>query len=402
MMELIQGILIALGVMVAFPMMRLVTTFFHEMGHAIPALISTKDIVEVHVGSYGEEGKAPNLQIGRLHFYLRFDVFNWNIGMCVPHGRSTWLGRLMTIIGGPIASTMICGVALFYMITQQSNPGILAAGIAMMILALIDLIVNLVPGATAYRSSEGEIQMSDGRQLVELFGQMGMSEQYHQVEALQHAGHHDQAIEKLRAMISGGDHNRKHYKLLIKSYLKNKNYQAVIDTYEQLVDHHSLVTDDYRTIGLSYLEVGNNTECVRCLNEYLYHNYSDSQANCARGLARMGLDQRVEALRDFQAAIAYSGTSNISKPLAHRGYLQVMLGDKEEGYADLQTAQENDPEGKIIDLQYYLAVYHEKMAEYDQALVYYQKAKELGYEHHGLEYKIYEMEERSSGRGLGV
>jgi len=277
--------------MVAFPMMRLVTTFFHEMGHAIPALISTKDIVEVHVGSYGEEGKAPNLQIGRLHFYLRFDVFNWNIGMCVPHGRSTWLGRLMTIIGGPIASTMICGVALFYMITQQSNPGILAAGIAMMILALIDLIVNLVPGATAYRSSEGEIQMSDGRQLVELFGQMGMSEQYHQVEALQHAGHHDQAIEKLRAMISGGDHNRKHYKLLIKSYLKNKNYQAVIDTYEQLVDHHSLVTDDYRTIGLSYLEVGNNTECVRCLNEYLYHNYSDSQANCARGLARMGLDQ---------------------------------------------------------------------------------------------------------------
>jgi len=399
-MELIIGILIALGVIVAFPMMRLVTTFFHEMGHAIPALLSTNGIVEVHVGSYGEEGKSPNLRLGRLHFYLRFDVFSWNIGMCVPHGKSSWLGRLITILGGPIASTLICGVALYYMITQQSNPGILAGGIAMMILALIDLVVNLVPGATAYRSSDGEIQMSDGRQLVELFGQSGMSEEFHEVMEMQHAGRHDAAIEKLKSIISGGDHNRKYYQLLIKSYLKTKNHQAVIETYEDLVDHHNLITDDYRTIGLSYLEIGNNTECVRCLNEYLYHNYSDSQANCARGMARMGLDQRVEALRDFNAAIGYSGERDISKPLAHSGYLKILLGDKENGLADLQMAADKDSEGTIIELPYYFAVYHDKMAEYDKALTYYQQAKDLGYQHHGLEYKIYEMEERSSGRSL--
>ena len=53
-MQLIFGILIALFGLALIIVIKLSTTFFHEMGHAIPALIFTKKPVSVYVGSYGD------------------------------------------------------------------------------------------------------------------------------------------------------------------------------------------------------------------------------------------------------------------------------------------------------------------------------------------------------------
>lgn len=391
-MQLLTGILIAVCWILLLPIMRLFTTFFHEMGHAIPALVLTDGKVEVFVGSYGNRQRSRNISIGRLSLHFSLDVFDWKIGMCIPYGQSTWLGSMIILLGGPIASIIVCSSVMMYL-TRSSYPDyILVIALAMFLLAILDLFVNLIPAATSYRSPDGQVQLSDGRQIQQLLLKRKLPKEYFELETKLHNQQYDEVIEELKSKIEEKQ-PKEYYQLLISACLKNRDYKEVIGTYEKMIDYHPLIKDDYRTIGLSYLELKNYTECVRCLNEYLYANFSDFEANCARGVARMQQGDKIEALRDFEAAISYSKHENVSIPLSHRAYLQIMLNHLEEGYQDLLSSKKYDQEEKNEYLPYYFATYHEKVGEYDKALFYYKKAKDKDFDFYGLEYKIYEMEE---------
>ena len=66
-MDYIYGILLGIIWISGIIFMRSITTFFHEMGHAIPALLFTqKEKVNVFVGTYGDISNSLQLNFGRL------------------------------------------------------------------------------------------------------------------------------------------------------------------------------------------------------------------------------------------------------------------------------------------------------------------------------------------------
>ena len=71
-MGILTGILFALVAILVIILIKQSTTFFHEMGHAIPALIFTKKSVTVYIGSYGDISKTTQFKLGRLTIYFKW------------------------------------------------------------------------------------------------------------------------------------------------------------------------------------------------------------------------------------------------------------------------------------------------------------------------------------------
>lgn len=103
-------------------LLRPVAVLIHEMGHAIPALIFTKEIVEIQIGKQREmesmaeelssqllEAQLPPQRTGRLRWAFSFQS---SLRGFTGYDRES-LGRkalLGIIVGGPFLSLMACGI----------------------------------------------------------------------------------------------------------------------------------------------------------------------------------------------------------------------------------------------------------------------------------------------------
>lgn len=90
-----------------------IDTIIHEFGHAIPALIFTKDKVKIRLGSLGGNNKnLGKLSLGRLDIAL--EKFNPFIGMVQCNKSKLTKFQSITIFaGGPIISLFLGIILLF-------------------------------------------------------------------------------------------------------------------------------------------------------------------------------------------------------------------------------------------------------------------------------------------------
>jgi len=101
-------------VVITLSVLRPLTTFIHEMGHAIPSLLYTKGIVTIYVGSYGDPDKSIHFTVGRLKVYFKYNPLLWDSGLCVPgQGDISITKNMVIILMGPLTS--LC-VGVFYTI----------------------------------------------------------------------------------------------------------------------------------------------------------------------------------------------------------------------------------------------------------------------------------------------
>jgi len=393
-MEFLIGIGIVLGWIIAFPIARLVFTIFHEMGHAIPALLFSDGDIDVYIGSYGGEKQSLSFTIGRLNFFFRFDIFDWQIGMCVPHGMSSIIGRFFIVLGGPIASISIMSYVVYFVFKNQYSESVWAVVIALFLLALLDLIINLIPNDTKYTKKDGMAVKSDGGQLLELFRTLGHAEELGEIEKLYYEKKYSEVKNIIENKIEKGESKRPFYDLLIKTYQKEDNALGVVNTYEKYVGKFSLRSVDYKIIGLAYVDLHRYEEAIKPLNEFLYSKYNDHEALYARAVCRIKMNEYEEAFKDFKSSYHFSSDEESTSPLAQMAYLYLRENNLEQAELLLNEAAEKDINGENVDLQYYLAMYNERIGNYQMALDYYRNAQSLGHEYHGFEYKIYEMEEK--------
>lgn len=98
-----MGIIQMVANICAFVIVFQLTTIIHELGHAIPARIFSKDKVTIYLG-VGDSKR--NLKIGGLQVVIRgFDSFT---GFALWNGdKLTRLGKLVSSIGGPLISLMV-------------------------------------------------------------------------------------------------------------------------------------------------------------------------------------------------------------------------------------------------------------------------------------------------------
>lgn len=132
--------------------------FLHELGHALMALLVTKQRVEMEVGSLGGR---KSLDIGRLNLAFRLGGLRYGATK-YERGKESSRTQALVAMGGPLASLM--ATLLFGGLMASSVLGswlwIVSLGLGLANFRI--LIVAVWPMEYRPMGSEGEVWLSDG------------------------------------------------------------------------------------------------------------------------------------------------------------------------------------------------------------------------------------------------
>ena len=116
-MEFINVILEIILNFILFYMIFLLSTIIHEFGHALPALILTKDNVKIILGRNNK--KLKKIRVGRLDIHLKgFNPFTGFVYW--DKSQLTRFKKIVILAGGPVFS-LIFGIVLLLVCRNMEN-----------------------------------------------------------------------------------------------------------------------------------------------------------------------------------------------------------------------------------------------------------------------------------------
>ncbi len=388
-MEYLQGILLGIAWIGGIILMRSITTLFHELGHAIPALIFTKkEKVNVFVGTYGDLSNSLQLHLGRLALYLKLNVFNWRIGLCTHGGVKGLFPQIMVILGGPFASLLIAAFAL-YIITTKNYPQFWTVFVVLFLIsAIIDFLVNIDPSHTPIKLYNNSVTYSDGYQLINVFKRRGLPEPFFKAEKLYHEKKYAECLAIVENLINTPPQKKQVYDLKINCHIAKKDYVEALNVYDSFKAIHPYAYTDFYQLGWLNYKVNRWDEALSYFDHCNYEHHMDGLVLAHRGYIHLQRGNIERAEQDLVAAISYSPDN----PMAwnNNALLKIKKGDLEGANLALKQALHLAP--KSPDVYYHIGIFHEEKRAFKEALANYQLARDLGLDYHGIELKIADIE----------
>jgi tetratricopeptide (TPR) repeat protein len=385
-MEVFLGIGIALLTIFSILIVRSLTTLFHELGHAVPALFFTSDTVKVFVGSHGDSDH-PSLKLGRFQIFFKMSLFDWNIGMCESQRISNFWKRFFIIIGGPIASLLVA-IPFYFLLMNDDFPYYLRFMIfVFLIAAVIDFFINIIPINRSFRTHKGDMIYNDGYNLIALLTRKDLSKEFLSIEQKYVQGKYEEVIIDCNEMIADGKESKQVYYLLASSYQKEGDYEEALSRYTDMNNKYKLSHEDYYDLGVLYNEKRDYKRSIESLDHYLYINFSDARALELRGKSKLFIDDFEGALKDLERAISLD--KKIVSAWSYRFGALVKLGNLEAAEKALEQAKKIDPDNPLMT--YYQGVYHYDSKDYDNALKYLSLAEKNNLPFHDIQYKLSEV-----------
>ncbi|MEL6142491.1 MAG: M50 family metallopeptidase, partial [Bacteroidota bacterium] len=370
--------------------MRLLSTTLHELGHAIPALLYTKEPVKVFIGSYGEEQGSWRLSLGRLSFFFKPRFLAWNLGMCSSTGKMNTQQRAIMLLGGPLASVIVAGLALWAIVTFKFGEVEIIIVSAFLLSAIWDLIVNLVPRASNIGFSLDQHQplLSDGTQLLMLWRYHRQSPELKALTKKLEDKEYEEVVTEVERRIAEGNAPLGLYGLAIDAYTAMKEYGGALSIYEALHKRYPLQGRDLAEVAALYAKLGNYREAINCYDAYLHDAFTDVSALHGRGWAYQQMGEHERAIVDFSVCLERDPMHATAR--RDRAFSYFRLSKLEEASQDLSIAAQLAPDHPRYHL--YLGFYLEAIGDYVGAHNAILKAQELGDNHHGIPFKLNELE----------
>lgn len=355
-MGVFYGIFIAILAIFFILIIRSVTTFFHEMGHALFALLFTKDKVTVYIGSYGDIKNALRIAISRFEIFFKLNILDWKVGMCTyKFNGQIWKSILITI-AGPIASILVAYITFLFMNASEVNENIKFFYFIFMASALIDLMVNLYPAKNPFVMHDGTIMHSDGQQIAKLFSRSRSAHNINEFEHLYHTSQYDTLVQQGVKIIEEENPSRDIYHLVASSLIQLGEFDDAYLCYQKLDAAHKFELRDKFLIGDLCLEMGKNEEAIKWIDQYLFINFHDSKALTIRAKAKSRLTYYEDAITDFSTAIANDSLND--EAYIHRALSLIKLNEIAHAKSDIMTAKKlesKDPwfffvDGKLLEI----------------------------------------------------
>ncbi len=384
----IIGILIALVAIVGIVSSRLITTFFHELGHAISALFFTKDKVVMYVGSYGDPKNRFQINLNRLQINISFNIWNLNIGMCAHKADTTFFQALIILLSGPLMS-LIIGVSLFIMLTKthftDGEKFIIAI---FMVSSFWDFIINIIPRSYPAKLYDGTLIFNDGKQFTRLLKKSILPNEYFEALSFCREGKYEDSKKLISELISKEKKNRFYQELLLDIYEAEKDYRGLIEAFDTYMIYYKPSKKYILKWADAKIAMHQYDEVINKLTNLIYHGKGNYDIHFKRGKALIELGEYKDALIDFNSLTL--GAEEDPLALANRAYCEFRLGFIKEACEDIMDAIETikEPNGEI----YFFAGIIFETIDKKIALDYFRKAEELKYNHHGLAFNISQLE----------
>lgn len=381
---ILVGILIAVvGILIVLSS-RSITTLFHELGHAIPSLLFTEGDVIVYVGSYGDVSKSLHLTFGRLQFYLTFNFWGWNLGMCVGKGAAYYRQQMLIVLAGPLTSLLIAFSLLYVLIFVEAEDWVKSLCALFLVSSLWDFFVNIIPNQQAIKLHDGKLTHNDGYQLKRLWQESRFPDAYFEGLASFEENNFETALSYFYTCLESGFDQPIVKDKILACYLAKKEYQAALDFFLAEMKTQKMKPLQYEQLGDLFSQVQDYENALNCYVTYLHVHYQDEQVLSKKGQALLYLGELNLAMEEFNFALRVN--EKYAKAYSFRGRVFISMKEWQKAEADLKKALALDDEDSSIHLHW--GMYHEEMGEARKALLAYEKAKEKGTDFHGIDYKI--------------
>ena len=381
-MEYIAGFLLVVVCILAIMLLRSVTTIFHELGHAIPALIFTKEQVKVYIGSYGDDYKTKSFSLGRLQFFFRLNLMDWKIGMCTHKASTSRWQNIIIILGGPIASILISIPLVIALLNVALPQWLFYLLLCFVFGAIIDFFVNIIPNE--YSSIYGRAVYSDGTQLIRELALLSSSKEYLEVLEMVQLEKYQQAIDRCHLLHTQQKMETGIYDLHIRSLVQMNQYDEALEVYQTKRASAKLKNDDYFLVGTIYMKMENYQEAIKYFDHCFVTDGMNPKLLSNMSKCHINLGNYRFALRDAIAAIHNDET--LLEPYINKGIALIKLKEYQGAYHCLHFALENDEQDPRIP--FYLGLLYEENNKPLVAYEFYQKADELNCKEHGLAYRM--------------
>ncbi len=387
-MEILYGMGIAILGILSVLVVRSLTTLVHEYGHALPALLLTNGKVDVYVGSYGNIDNALILKLGRLTTYFKFNMLNWNIGMCQHQGAAKLWQSFVIVLGGPIASVLLTIWLIIFGQSGMSDMGWFYITIFGMS-AVYDFFINMIPFTTPLRMHDGTVTYNDGQQLRFLFKSAAKPNAYLEGFNLYEEGKYEEAFLALQQLVDDGKADRSTYEKMTDCLIAEKKYFEALEFYENILTRFKPKAADYSTLGALHLKIRNYDDALKYLNKALHENHKNPEDLNHRGQVYLQYKNYHEALFDLNNAIRLNDA--FADAYANRGLLHLRTNEMDAAKWDLEKALSLDNNHALAHLHF--GYFYERKNDADSnqlALDYFEKAQDLGVEERNIEWIIAE------------
>lgn len=381
------GILVAILGVALILFARSITTLIHELGHAIPSLLFTKEPVVICVGSYENLTKSKGIKLGRLTLFFTLNIFNWNQGLCLHKGVTTFMQNLLIIIGGPFASLLV-GLGLIYVV---KTAGLDEYGITVVMFLLVsaiwDFLVNIIPQTRPLVTHHGQIVYNDGYQLQLLLQQQGLSKQQQAATKQFKAQNYKAVLDLLKDDIPNNLKTVRIQQVYVESLLQTG---AVADAEEQFYHffgQKKLDSTDFSLIGAIKMEQNEYANAIEAYDRAIYLDYQNPLLLNQKGLCHSNMADYEDAIVAYSKSLLYN--PDYYDAFLNRSYALIKLKKLALADKDLQRAIAIN--GNHPKTYFHVGLLKKAEGNKEEALKNLQKAQDMGFLHHGLDYYIAEV-----------
>lgn len=288
-------------ILLAFFAMYLVisplTVWFHELGHAIPAMLASGKEVTIYIGSYGNEKDSFNINWGRMNMWVKPGIRKR--GLCIyPDGLSLKMLIISTLCG-PLAS-LIVGAFTCYLIFMLNAHGMIKLiAVVFMISATVDLFVNLFPRKMTLAQTGGTTY-NDGYIILHLI-------RYGELPAFKFTtdekGHIDpDEADEFLAHYSEVKFDAEFYRhLIIVNIHKNRNSRA-LELHTLLSQKYNLTADDYGFRSILSMKTEQLSDALSNADKAISLEPENGFAHFALGLFYIEKQEKQKALKHLDLA----------------------------------------------------------------------------------------------------
>ena len=337
--------IIYISVIIIILLVRPVTVFIHELGHAIPFLLFTNSPVHIFIGFESNADTSNGISIGRLKIHVSSNPLKWMYGYCTTNGRFKNITQdIITTISGPLLS-FVFSLTLFIYLLQPTVHGILKVlALGLLVSSIIDIAFTLFG-----RSMKGPITIdllkslnkSDADQLTKLFHSKKMAEQYRKAAKLINSGQQLKAELVFDSMIKQNLISPFVLKYAAYVYAANAKPLKAIEALNLIIGQFPASEDvayAYTNIGLLYINYLKNPEKGKEIFQIASERLPENAILVSNlGFVYLESNDVQIAFEKFDKAISLDPDQ--AYHFAHRGLCKVKLSDTVGGFADLEHAQ---------------------------------------------------------------
>ncbi|MCF7560702.1 tetratricopeptide repeat protein [Sabulilitoribacter multivorans] len=356
--------------------MRPFSTLIHELGHGIPALLLTNKKVTLYLGSYGDPKESFKVEIGRLELFFNKKPFHWKIGLCVLEQQTLSINKQIFIdLMGPLASLALSLVLSYFVFLSDINDNVKIILFFFNVSTYYDFFINIVPSRKVIELHDGSAVYNDGKQILDLLKLKSMPKEYSIAVNYYNNQEYRLAAVELEKVYKKGYREGIIYQLLISAYLQVKDYSNALRVNDLYTNDlkNKFNSNDYNNSGLIKSFSGSYNEALIDYQKAIELDPKNSTAFNNRGYTYNVMGNYKNAIKDFEKAISLE--ESFAYALNNRGFAKIKLGLKKEGLRDLEKSMTLDGTNSYCYLNF--GIYHYDNGEYEKALEYYYKAKEL-------------------------